>query len=210
MATGKYPRTLHFPSSPGITSDDKVVKNLDHFDGREVIYSVKCDGENSTLRPDKYHARSLDSAHHPSQDWLSAFHGRIAHEIPEGWRICGENMYAKHSIEYQDLPSYFLGFSVWDQNNVAISWDDTLEIFELLNIVPVPVLRRGIFLETDLDRLVKSLDLTKDEGIVVRLADSFKFEDFSTSVAKWVRADHVQSNSVHWRTAVVIPNKLAK
>jgi hypothetical protein len=206
----KYPRTLHFPSSPGITSDDKVVKTLDHFDGKEVIYSVKFDGENSTLRKEKYHARSLDSAHHPSQDWLAAFHGRIAHNIPEGWRICGENMYAKHAIAYKDLRSYFLGFSVWDENNVALSWDDTLEIFELLDIVPVRVLHRGIFLESDLAKLVNSLDLTKDEGIVVRLADSFKYEDFSTSVAKWVRANHVQDNAIHWRTAKVIPNQLAK
>ena len=35
------------------------------------------------------------------------------------------------------------------------------------------------------------------EGFVVRNIDSFKYEDFSKNVGKYVRANHVQTNQ-HW------------
>lgn len=47
------------------------------------------------------------------------------------------------------------------------------------------------------------------EGVVVRLADGFSDEDFSRSVAKWVRADHVQTDD-HWKHRTVVRNHLAK
>ncbi|TMP35934.1 kinase, partial [Pseudoalteromonas citrea] len=51
------------------------------------------------------------------------------------------------------------------------------------------------------------LDLQKREGYVVRLADSFAYDDFAQSVAKWVRADHVTSGT-HWMHSAVVPNSL--
>lgn len=65
-----------------------------------------------------FHARSVDSRHHISRDWLAQFHSSIAYNIPEGWRICGEYLYAKHSIFYENLPSYFLGFSIWNEKKM--------------------------------------------------------------------------------------------
>lgn len=103
---------------------------------------------------------SLDGRHHVSRDWLTGFHGGIAHDIPISWCICGENLYAQHSIVYSDLPSYFIGYSVWDENNVALSWYDRLEMFELLGIVPAKVLYGG-FDGGILMGIVKTLDLGK-------------------------------------------------
>jgi hypothetical protein len=42
----KYPRTLHLPWSPGLTNDDRQLKSTEHFEGREVVVTVKMDGEN--------------------------------------------------------------------------------------------------------------------------------------------------------------------
>lgn len=36
------------------------------------------------------------------------------------------------------------------------------------------------------------------EGYVVRISDSFHYDDFSKSVAKCVRAGHVGSTDDHW------------
>ncbi|WP_181004126.1 hypothetical protein [Bacillus thuringiensis] len=47
------------------------------------------------------------------------------------------------------------------------------------------------------------------EGYVLRLTDAFHYNDFSKSVGKFVRKDHVQTNQ-HWMTQAVIQNKLAK
>jgi len=51
-------------------------------------------------------------------------------------------------------------------------------------------------------------DTETQEGFVIRLAESFKFEDFSTSVAKYVRIGHVQPNEEHWMYSKIIPNIL--
>lgn len=208
MSRVKYPRTMHLPFSPGCSSDDKVLTSVEHLVGEDVVATLKMDGENTSLYRAGYHARSLDSRHHPSQDWLKRFHATFAHEIPEDWRICGENLYARHSLAYDSLPSYFMGFSVWNEQNVALGWDDTLEFFELLGIVPVPVLYRGPFDEAVLRKLAKSLDTRTQEGFVVRRTGPIPYEAFGQSVAKWVRPGHVQTDE-HWMHKAVTPNQLA-
>lgn len=204
----KYPRTPHLPFSLGRSSDDKVLKSLACFEGKNVVVTVKMDGENTTLYRDRFHARSIDSRHHPSRDWLARFHASIGFNIPDGWRVCGENLYARHSIEYEALPSYFLGFSLWTDKNVALGWDDTLEYFRLLGIEPVPELYRGVFDERVLRKLAAELDTSRNEGFVVRLDAEIPYAQFGQSVAKWVRGGHVQTDE-HWMHAAVIPNGLA-
>ncbi|ATW50006.1 RNA ligase family protein [Streptomyces peucetius] len=200
-----YPRTPHLPWSPGATSDDIRVADLTGLRGREVVVTEKLDGENTTLYSDGLHARSLDSAHHPSRAWVKALQGRIAHRIPEGWRVCGENMYARHSIAYDDLEGYFYGFSVWDELGWCLDWDRTVRFLRGLGI-PVPrVLWRGTFDERALRTL--KLDLGRREGYVVRTADGFMAEEFGQRVAKWVRAGHVRTDT-HWMHAAVVPNRL--
>jgi predicted kinase len=200
-----YPRTAHLPWSPGATSDDVRVADLDGLRGREVVVTEKLDGENTTLYRDGLHARSLDSAHHPSRAWVKALQGRVAHGIPEDWRVCGENMFARHSIAYDDLESYFYGFSVWDELGWCLDWDRTVAFLRDLG-VPVPrVLWRGVFDERSLRAL--KLDLGRQEGFVVRTADGFMAEEFGQRVAKWVRAGHVRTDT-HWMHAAVVPNGL--
>jgi hypothetical protein len=207
MSRHKYPRTYHLPFSPGATSDDKVLSSLAPWHGQEVVVTLKMDGENTSLYANGFHARSLDSRHHPSRDWVAQFHARFAHEIPSGWRICGENLYARHSLAYDDLPSYFLGFSVWDEHNHCLSWDDSLMVFQQLGIVPVPTLWRGLFDPAVLERLTKTLDTRVQEGVVMRVTQGFAYADFSQAVAKWVRPTHVQTNA-HWMQGPIIPNGL--
>ena len=203
----KYPRTYHLPWSPGATSDDKIQNDLSSFEGKNIILSEKMDGENTTMETVKYHARSEDSNNHPSRNWCKGLWGSIKHEIPADWRICGENLYAKHSIFYDKLPSYFMMFSVWNENNTCLSWDETIEYSQLLGLEPVPVLFRGKFDENMIRNFHKTLDLEKQEGFVMRLSEPFEHEDFSTSVVKWVREKHV-TTSEHWTNQPMIKNLL--
>lgn len=205
----KYGRTFHLPWSKGFTSDDKVLKSVEHFSGKEVVITQKMDGENTSLYNDHYHARSVDSKNHPSRIWLKMWHPTIKDNIPTGYRVCGEYLYAKHSLYYTELESYFMGFSMWN-GETCLSWDETMQWFELIPIVPVKVYYRGLW-----DNICDELPSirwenereTPYEGYVVRLAGEFKHEDFSQSVAKWVRANHVQTDE-HWMNQEVIPNLL--
>ena len=201
----KYPRTPHLPWSPGASSDDVFLIDTQMFVGKSVVITEKMDGENTTLYPDHLHARSLDSRHHPSRTWVKQWHQTLAHDIPQGWRICGENLYAQHSVSYTQLDSYFYGFSLWNAQNICLSWAETCEWFALLGICTPTVLYQGLWDEAECRRL--QVDTQVMEGYVVRLTERFAYAEFATSVAKWVRAQHVQTTQ-HWMFAEVVPNQL--
>ncbi|MEV4744856.1 RNA ligase family protein [Streptosporangium amethystogenes subsp. fukuiense] len=199
-----YPRTPHLPWSPGAASDDVHADGLSGLAGREVVVTEKLDGENTTVYSDGVHARSLDSAHHPSRAWVKALHGRIARFLPPGRRICGENLYARHSIEYRDLESWFYAFSVWDGDH-CLDWDSTVRLTRRLGIPVPPVLWRGTFDERALRAL--RLDTARREGYVVRTTAGFHREAFAHRIAKWVRPRHVRTTG-HWMLAPVVENGL--
>lgn len=201
----KYPRTYHLPWSHP-TKDDKVIRSVKHFEGKHVIVTEKMDGECTTMYTDGLHARSVDGQSRTDQTWVRNFWAQHGYDIPLGMRVCGENMYAQHSIHYDDLETYFYGFSMWE-HDTCLSFEDTVEWFQLLNIVHVPVLYYGPWHEGTMKHLAASLDTEKEEGYVVRIMDSFKLKDFSTSVAKYVRPNHVRTNK-QW-TREFVPNKLA-
>ncbi|MFK0046655.1 RNA ligase family protein [Streptomyces sp. NPDC090741] len=199
-----YPRTPHLPWSPGATADDVRAGGLGGLAGREVVVTEKLDGENTTLYADGLHARSLDSGHHPSRAWVKGLQSRIGAGIPAGWRVCGENLYARHSLPYEDLDSWFHGFSVWDGEH-CLDWDRTVSFLHGLGVPTPRVLWRGVFDERALRKL--RLDTTRQEGYVVRTVAGFTRADFGRYVAKWVRGGHVQTDT-HWMYAQVVPNGL--
>ncbi|WP_341300996.1 RNA ligase family protein [Lysinibacillus sp. FSL H8-0500] len=205
----KYPRSFHLPWSRGYTHDDKVMKNVDHFIGKEVVVTEKLDGEGTTLYKDYMHARSIHSANHPSRNWVKTFHASFAYRIPDGWRLCGENVYAKHSIYYQALTSYFYLFSIWNEDNICLSWDETVAYATKLGIETVPVLYKGLFDEVKIKRIFtgKSIFDGEQEGYVIRNVEAFHYDDFQYNLGKFVRPQHIQT-SEHWLKEEMIPNKL--
>ncbi|MFN0201285.1 MAG: RNA ligase family protein [Bacteroidia bacterium] len=203
----KYPRTYHIWFSEGVQSDDKVQHDVRDLTGQEIVITEKLDGENTTLYRDHFHARSLDTRDHPSRHWVKGLWGQIRHEIPEGWRICGENVYAHHSILYDNLDSYFYVICIWNEKNECLSWDDTLQYCDLLGLKAMPELYRGVYDEKKVREVVKILDLDNQEGIVLRRSDAFDYTQYATHVLKWVRKNHVQTDE-HWMFQPVKPNKL--
>lgn len=194
----KYPRTYHLPWSPGMNDDDRQHEDVGIFEGKMVVAMEKLDGENTSMYTDYIHARSIDSGGHPSRNWIKAFHGMICGNIPQGWRINVENMYAKHSILYKDLETYAYGFAIWDESNFILDWKTTLEWFDLLGITPCPVIYHGIY---DKDAIHKAYEeVCKDhecEGYVIRVDEKWHYGQFRKYVGKYVRAGHIQTTK-HW------------
>lgn len=203
----KYPRTYHLPWSPGINDDDRVLKDFNGFMGQEVIVTLKVDGENSTLYPDYMHARSISYTSHLSRTWLKNMHAKIGHDIPPGFRICGENLFAKHSIHYTDLSTFFMVFSIWNDHNICLSWNETCEYAGLLGLEMVPSIWRGVFNEQHIQAAFEPYKHTH-EGYVVRVANAFSYGAFRYSIAKYVRANHVDASAHNWAAQRVVPNKL--
>jgi len=204
----KYPRTYHLPWSPGITNDDRMMPNTKALESEEIIVTEKMDGENTTLMNHKHnpalHARSINGYQpHESRNWMKKFHSIIGSEIPLYWRLCCENMYAEHSIHYEGLATYALGFAIWNDRNEILAWKDTLEWFDLLGINSVPVLYEGPWNED----LLRNLQLGNKEGYVVRVTGPIKYSEFRYKVGKFVRTNHVQTTR-HWLKGNVKPNEL--
>jgi len=206
----KYPRTFHLPWSEGKSADDIRVESVDHFAEERVVVTEKLDGENTTIYHEgTTHARSVNGSRHESRSWVSALAAALVGRLPEGWRICGENMYAKHSLEYDKLPSYFLVFSIWTEMNECLSWSDTVAWCKKLGLEHVPVLYEGTWDVNAIRALGtgESAFGPEREGYVVRASRGFCMFEFPGCVAKSVRKNHVQTDE-HWLNSALVKNKL--
>lgn len=195
----KYPRTPHLPWSPGKTSDDRVIgaAELERLDTLPTIVTEKMDGGNVTMMRDAFYARSLDSTSLVWERRAKAEWAQRAHDIPEGWRVSCESMWARRSVAYDSLPAPVLVIGVWDTENM-LPWNEVVEWAALLGLPTVPVIGEGIGTRDALDmwRAVRNEDTS--EGFVVRARDGFPSTEFGRNVAKWVRPNHVRTSS-DWR-----------
>lgn len=204
----KHPRIHHLPWST-LGKDDRQLKDESSFINRNVIVSLKYDGEQHTCYNDYIHARSIDSGSHESRDWVKGLWSRFSYLLDDNMRICGENMYAVHSIKYEDLESYFYMFSMWIDNR-CLSWQETIEYSKILGLHTVPVIYEGIYNKQAIINSFKPFE-EKHEGYVIRLVDEFTYMDFKKSVAKFVKPSFrqtVNQSHGHWISKKVEPNGL--
>lgn len=216
----KFSRTFHVPWSEGATNDDKVLKDLSHFEGKRVVITEKLDGENTTMNRVNVHARSLDSKGHWSRERVKQLYNEqirwklhMEDQFEEIHRICGENMQAQHSIHYSALEAWFYCFAIFDRRNFCYSWDDMNIICDELGLKTAPLLWRGVFSWSTFAHGDYYTGVSKlgglQEGYVIRLEDEFHYDTYGTSVAKFVRANHVQTGD-HWMFQAPKENELKK
>jgi hypothetical protein len=199
--TDKYPRTYHFPFSPGKSSDDKVLHNWqDCIKDKNIMYTEKLDGGNTQITKEGVFARSVSMpTDHPSFDHLKAKWSTIRYDLDD-LVLFGENMFAIHSIEYTDLESYFYIFGAKNKDK-WLSWEEVCFYAQLFEWPTVPVLT------FDMNKTVEQNILHNmsyesalggpKEGVVVRNRDEFPLGEFSSNIIKYVRKDHVQTDQ-HW------------
>lgn len=211
----KYPRTYHLPYSPNATDDDKKLQSDEHFyNFKEVVVTVKMDGENCTVYNDGYiHARSIDGSSYPWQSKVKYIIRNWCYFIPDGWRVCGENLQAKHSISYtfNDVNDLFQCFSIYNDKNECLSWDETVNFCKEKNIKIVDEIYRD---EYNIKKIMSafseycSLHKNQDvEGFVVRNSDKFLYDDFNKNVGKYVRYHHLKTDSdwsKTWKNNIII------
>jgi hypothetical protein len=211
----KFPRTYHLPWSDGLTSDDRMMPSTDALHGKRVVVQVKLDGENTSLYRDYIHARSLDSQTDVTRSWIKNLHNQIRMDIPDGWRLSVENLFAKHTIKYENSEwakekDFAILFRVWDDKNRALSWDETKEWGQLLGLRTSDVLYDGIFDEAVLRKLYRPTHNGDElEGYVCWNAESFHYKDYRRMVGKYVTRsfkERVANAHGHWRHTAIERN----
>lgn len=235
----KYPKTSYLPWSDSLpetgSSEDRILSSdeTDALLNGRIVFTEKMDGENVTVYADGWHTRSLDSVKRLDQDLMSSIASRFMYALPTHYRVHGEYLYAKHSIHYNRLESYFQVFAISDiLSGMVLSWEKTVDLVDSIHfgtgapICTVPVLSMPDVVDktksswiiklaasiTALNDLIKITNINgyefdKKEGYVIRNADEFPFSELSKNVAKFVRANHVKTDD-HWRNQPLVQNQL--
>ena len=200
----KYPRTYHLSFSAEVHSDDKVISMFHQreiFDASFVI-TVKLDGGNCCIKPNSgVYARSHSQpTDHPSFDYIKNIHYYSKlHLLNPDYHYFGENMYAIHSIEYDELEDFLYIFNIFDTKSKEwLSWSEVVAESARCGFLVVPLLECDRDIEKCMLKSLSSKWLGGDaEGFVIRKSDRIAEDEFSSSVAKFVRANHIQTDE-HW------------
>jgi ATP-dependent RNA circularization protein (DNA/RNA ligase family) len=219
----KFPHTPHLIwLGEGIPRSDKVMTSTEvgHFLAGEVVVEEKVDGSNlgifvdtegrlraqsrgNYLAPGRSHAQW-----NPLWSWLAQREDTLQEGLAEDLMLFGEWCYARHSIAYDALPDWFLGFDVFDTRSRQF-WSVTRRnrwLHErLLN--PVPEVKRGRLQIDQLYSLLgaSSLGSYRMEGIYLRKDQG----EWLQTRAKVVNATFHQQIEEHWKKRRLVPNELA-
>ena len=202
MESSKYPRTYHFPFSPGTTSDDRINKEWQSILKHELVLTEKLDGENNCLNTEGVFARSHAA---PTRNPWAINMWELWEQNKRhlgDFHVFGENLYGLHSIEYTELEAYFYVFGIREGSR-WLAWDEVEFYAKALDLPTVPVISRGFFTEKDIKKAIENTIQAGSrlsgecEGVVCRTVNAFETADFSQNVLKYVRKNHVQTDE-HW------------
>jgi len=220
---------FRFPHTPHITwlgagspRDDKLLspRDADTLLAGEVVVEEKLDGANLgiSLGPDgqlraqnrgQYLVKPFTGQFSRLQGWLSQHDYTLADKLRPGLILFGEWCAARHSLDYDKLPDWFLLFDVYDRAEGRF-WSTMRRngLANELELAIVPQLLRG---RVSLANLRALLEMRQSqfragplEGVVIRREN----RDWLQKRAKLVRADFSQTIGEHWRGRIIEWNKV--
>ena len=213
----KYEKTFHlFPVTSKHNLDRTQVKRL--LSG-EVIVEEKMDGSNTgIIRHSKGFSLQkrnslVGSSVHAQFDffhnWANYQNYEKIMEVPEGYLIYGELLYAVHTIYYDKLPDYFLVFDV-RKGSKWLKYDERVEFCERYGFHMVPLVTRGHLTKDDIQNLVPEQSQYGDtaEGIVVKRYAKHGY--FRGKVVRPEFQKAMDMEDTHWSFKPVKTNKLGE
>lgn len=243
----KYPSTGHLPDTPEHENrrNDYEHQELNNFvcelePELSVVVTIKMDGSNAMITrppelmddPSRHRpahgvaARNGKHAKHESFDLLKKRNRQqYGFKIPPYIQICGEWLYARHSIHYANPESctdqecddhgppvsdFFQVFGVYDNRfDIWLSWPEVEAWAEKIGAETVPVVEKRTFEYPDqvYEIYPEAQRLINDghEGLVIRSKFPFHYDQFEDRLGKYVREDHVTTDE-HWSRQEVVEN----
>ncbi len=159
----KYPRTPHLQGSRLQAGDEDLSQRpFSDIDGRHLVLEEKVDGANSAISFSPEGELRLQSRGHfltggyrekhydLMKQWAAVHHDRFFKVLGTRYIMYGEWLYAKHSIYYDRLPSYFLEFDILDrETGLYLDTPSRHSLIKELPVHSVPVLAEGMFKSTE-------------------------------------------------------------
>ncbi len=141
--------------------------------------------------------------------WLAPRTDIFFAHLTSRYMLFGEWCYARHSVEYDQLPSWFLGFDVYDKVSGRFFSSPRRDAwFQALRLDQVPRLGHGRFTIAGLGEFLSQSRLGDKpmEGLYLRSDQG----DWLVQRAKLVRHDFIQSVEQHWSRSGIKPNRLLR
>jgi len=219
----RFPHTPHLawlgqgkPRDDKLLHEDEVARLL----ASDVVVEEKIDGANLGFSVDEDGALrcqnrgghlSLQGGHpqfRPLWAWLEPRRSGLADALWPDLMLFGEWCVATHSVHYDALPDWFLGFDVFDRNQRRF-WNAARRnaLLRKVNLHPVPRIARGAFGVNELVRMVGTSRVGHEpmEGLVVRRDEG----GWTTARAKLVRPEFAGAIGEHWSRRPLRRNALA-
>ena len=216
----KYPSTPHLAMPAGVDiRGDKVLSETERseFLQHSLVVEEKVDGANLGISFDSEgNIRSQNRGaylHLPGSgqwqklgDWLAPRIDTLFELLTDRLILFGEWCYAQHSVFYDRLPDWYLGFDVYDkQFGRFLSSERRDALLREMCIAQVPVLASGHFAYPEIQKFLLTSKLSDQpaEGIYLR----FDQDDWLAQRAKLVRPAFIQAVRQHWSRSHIRPNR---
>ncbi len=217
----KFPSTPHLATLDGIEiRDDKVLSKSarDEFLQHDLVVEEKVDGANLGVSFDSEGNIRVQNRgsylHLPGsgqwkklREWLAPRTDVLFDRLSDRFILFGEWCYAQHSVFYDRLPDWLLGFDLYDkQSGRFLSTGHRDEFFKKMCIAQVPIIAHGHFTYPGIMKLLSKSKLADQpaEGLYLR----FDQNDWLAQRAKLVRPAFIQSVEQHWSHSAIKPNRL--
>jgi len=219
----KFPHTPHLLwLGAGAPRDDKILgpDQAAEFLSTEVIVEEKVDGANLglSLGPDgriraqsrgNYLAPGRSHAQwNPLWPWLAERRASLEDGLSGGLMLFGEWCYARHTVPYDALPDWFLGFDILDTNTGRF-WSVSRRNAWLgeRGVMPIPEVKRGRLQLKQVPGLLGASGVghVPMEGIYLRREEA----GWLSARTKVVSTAFKQQIEEHWTRRAVTPNHLA-
>ena len=220
----RYPHTPHLAwLGEGVPRDDKVLSPIEaaEFLNHEVVVEEKLDGANMgiSVSPEGevrvQNRGQYLAARHVGQfkkldDWLAIRQEALFDTLGEELILFGEWCAARHSLDYEALPDWFLAFDVYDRK-VKRFWSTERRdrLAKELDMPVVPRLARGIFSLPALKEILSSRYSAFRPGALEGIVMRREAGEWLESRAKLVCPDFTQAIGEHWQRRAIEWNRLS-
>lgn len=213
-----------FPSTPYIEADstvkrsdkilqaDEVEKILNEtiyieekIDGANLGISFSDAGDLKLQNRGSYLTVPFEGQWKPLKNWLLYRESRIFDYITNRYILFGEWCYARHSIYYNALPDWFIGFDLYDKKQEKfLSVKQRNRLLSKMEIEIIPLLGQGIYSLEELPGFFGQSKYggEKCEGIYIR-QDQGNYLKYR---AKMVRREFKQNITEHWSKGMLACN----
>lgn len=219
----KFPRTPHlwWPLDRA-PKDDRVIEpaSVRELLSGEVIVEEKIDGATLGLSLDEHGEiraqnrgswvdRRAHSQFNPMWAWISQRKLALTDALQNNRILFGEWCFAVHSVQYDRLPDWFLGFDAYDRERGRF-WStqrrDTL--LKVAGVSQVPRLRVGRTTLTELQDMLRSEQSRIGKGPVEGLYIRRDGAEWLGARAKLVRPEFLTAIEEHWSARPLERNQL--